>query len=65
MQPEEPPDPCLIWTYLHAPAINIPLFKGPNQMPVGMQLVSSRYNDLQLLDMANYIEVNYCEQDNE
>lgn len=61
IKPEEPPDPCLIWTYLHAPAINIPLFKGPNQMPVGMQLVSSRYNDLQLLDMARYIAVNYCE----
>ena len=53
---QEPPDPCLIWTYLHAPSINIPLFNGPNEMPFGLQLVGSRYSDLQLIRMAEYIE---------
>ena len=53
---QEPPDPCLIWTYLHAPSINIPVFNGPNEMPFGLQLVGSRYSDLQLIRMAEYIE---------
>jgi Asp-tRNA(Asn)/Glu-tRNA(Gln) amidotransferase A subunit family amidase len=60
--PTEPDDPCLIWTYLHAPAVTIPLFKGPNNMPFGLQLVSHRYNDNRLLEMANYIETKYLEK---
>ena len=28
-----------IWTTLHVPAVSIPVFKGPNDMPIGAQLI--------------------------
>ena len=59
---EETDDPCLMWTYLHAPSISIPLFHGPSGMPFGLQLVSSRYNDAQLLNIASLIESKYLEE---
>src|SRR5436190_1880824 len=30
---------CTIWTYCGVPAITLPLLAGPNNMPVGVQLV--------------------------
>ena len=57
--PIEPDDPCLIWTYLHAPSITLPLFAGPNDLPFGLQMVSSRYKDDELLNMAETIEQKY------
>jgi Asp-tRNA(Asn)/Glu-tRNA(Gln) amidotransferase A subunit family amidase len=46
------PDHCLIWTFCGVPAINLPVFIGPNQMPFGAQIVSRRYNDYMLLSFA-------------
>ena len=57
--PSESDDPCLIWTYLHAPSITLPLFTGPEDMPFGLQMVSSRYKDHELLDIAEEIEQKY------
>ncbi len=38
------------------PAISIPLFKSAeNQMPIGIQLMSKRYSDAQLLDFSEYL----------
>ncbi len=52
----EPPDPCLIWTFSHTPSVNLPIFTGPNGMPFGAQLVSRRYHDFYLLDFMDYLE---------
>jgi len=49
---EEIPDTCLIWTFLGMPALNIPLFKGPNHLPIGLQVISSRYSDYKMLYFA-------------
>lgn len=49
-------DSCLIWTLCHVPAINLPLFRGPNGLPFGAQLVSKRYGDYGLLDFVRYLE---------
>ena len=46
------PDHCLIWTFCGFPAINLPVFSGPNQLPFGAQIVSRRYNDYLLLSFA-------------
>jgi len=46
--PEEPPDPCLMWTFCHLPAINMPLFLGPSGLPFGAQMVAARYKDYEL-----------------
>jgi Asp-tRNA(Asn)/Glu-tRNA(Gln) amidotransferase A subunit family amidase len=49
---EEKRDSSLIWTLCGAPAIALPLFKGPNELPYSAQLVAKRYHDYQLLDFA-------------
>lgn len=49
---EETPDTCLIWTFLGLPALNIPLFKGQNHLPYGLQVISSRYSDYKILAFA-------------
>ncbi len=38
-----------MWTLLHVPVVQVPGFKGPAGMPVGLSLVSPRYTDRRLL----------------
>lgn len=45
----ELPDPSLIWTLGHLPAIAAPTFRCPQGLPFGVQLVSRRWNDYLLL----------------
>ena len=44
-----------LWTMLHVPAIALPTHRGPNGMPVGIQLVSRRGADDQLLSVAEWV----------
>jgi Asp-tRNA(Asn)/Glu-tRNA(Gln) amidotransferase A subunit family amidase len=44
-----------IWTLLHTPVVQIPGFKGPSDMPVGLSLTSPRYTDRRLLQVAKAI----------
>jgi Asp-tRNA(Asn)/Glu-tRNA(Gln) amidotransferase A subunit family amidase len=50
-------DPALqaIWTILHVPTMSLPTHRGPNGMPVGIQLVSPRYADERLFACARWI----------
>ncbi|MGE5396033.1 MAG: hypothetical protein ACM3MK_00705, partial [Chitinophagales bacterium] len=50
------PDTCLIWTMCHLPAVNLPIFKGPNGLPFGAQLVARRYNDILLLKLLSHLK---------
>ena len=43
------------WTALHVPTINIPTHKGPNGLPIGIQLVARHYEDESLLAFAKTI----------
>lgn len=52
---EEKPDTCLIWTFLGMPALNVPVFKGPNGLPFGLQVVAKRYDDLKMLQIARLL----------
>ncbi len=53
-------DLCLLWTLSYTPTINIPVFKSPNGLPFGLQLVGKRYSDHTLLSILKYlIEMNY------
>lgn len=45
-------DCCLIWTLCHVPAVSLPVFKSPNGLPFGAQVVARRYDDLALLWFA-------------
>ncbi|KAI0855505.1 amidase [Xylaria cubensis] len=44
-----------IWTALHTPVINIPGFKGTNDMPIGLSLVAPRYRDRHLLAVSKTV----------
>lgn len=37
------------------PVINVPAFKGEDDMPVGISLVAARYRDQQLLEVAKAV----------
>jgi Asp-tRNA(Asn)/Glu-tRNA(Gln) amidotransferase A subunit family amidase len=43
-----------IWTTLHVPAVSIPVFKGPNGMPIGAQLIGKRHDDRKLFACAQW-----------
>jgi len=49
------PNMQAIWTALHTPAITLPTHRGPNDLPVGIQLVAQRYDDDRLLATARWI----------
>jgi Asp-tRNA(Asn)/Glu-tRNA(Gln) amidotransferase A subunit family amidase len=43
-----------IWTILHTPALTLPTHRGPNGLPVGIQLVAARYADQHLFACARW-----------
>ena len=49
-----------LWTMLHVPAITIPTHRGPNGMPVGLQLVARRGADDLLLSVAEWVWARCC-----
>ncbi|MBN2121159.1 MAG: amidase [Candidatus Omnitrophica bacterium] len=48
-------DTCFLWTLCGAPVINIPIGKGPQDMPFGVQIVGRRYNDYLLLRFSELL----------
>jgi Asp-tRNA(Asn)/Glu-tRNA(Gln) amidotransferase A subunit family amidase len=48
-------DHCLIWTLCGVPAMNLPVFTGPNGLPFGAQIFSRRYNDYLVLNFARHL----------
>ena len=46
------------WTYLGLPTISLPLLTGENNLPLGVQLVGNKLDDLRFLGTANWIEKN-------
>ncbi len=49
------PNMQAIWTTLHMPAMTLPTDRGPNNLPVGIQLVAQRYDDDRLFACARWI----------
>lgn len=47
---------CAIWTSMHVPAVTLPLFKGPNGLPVGVQLIGKRNNDRKVFEAARWVQ---------
>jgi Asp-tRNA(Asn)/Glu-tRNA(Gln) amidotransferase A subunit family amidase len=46
---------CAIWTTVHVPAMTLPLFRGPNGLPVGAQFVSRRNADRKLMAVCRWV----------
>ena len=49
------PSFCTLWTLCGMPALNLPLMKGANGLPIGVQLVGPRNSDARLLRTANWL----------
>ena len=45
-----------MWTSLHLPCLTLPFGSGPNNLPIGVQLVGAFGRDHELLDRAAIIE---------
>jgi Asp-tRNA(Asn)/Glu-tRNA(Gln) amidotransferase A subunit family amidase len=50
------PEFCTIWTYMGLPTISLPLLTGQNNLPLGVQLVGDKLDDLRFLGTANWLE---------
>ena len=46
---------------VEAPSISIPCGKGKNGLPLGLQLIGKHFDEVNLLNFANYFEKNYKE----
>jgi Asp-tRNA(Asn)/Glu-tRNA(Gln) amidotransferase A subunit family amidase len=44
---------------LGVPCLNLPVGFGPNQMPLGVQLIGRRYDDANLLALGDYLMRNF------
>jgi Asp-tRNA(Asn)/Glu-tRNA(Gln) amidotransferase A subunit family amidase len=45
-----------MWSVLHGPAIHVPLSKGPNGLPIGVQVVGRIGDDARVLAAAQWVE---------
>jgi Asp-tRNA(Asn)/Glu-tRNA(Gln) amidotransferase A subunit family amidase len=45
----------IVWQVLSLPSLTMPACKGPNGLPVGVQLVGKRHKDVELLAMADSV----------
>jgi Asp-tRNA(Asn)/Glu-tRNA(Gln) amidotransferase A subunit family amidase len=46
---------CTLWTFCGMPAINLPLMRASNGLPLGVQLVGARGDDARLLRTARWL----------
>jgi Asp-tRNA(Asn)/Glu-tRNA(Gln) amidotransferase A subunit family amidase len=46
---------CTLWTLCGTPALNLPLMRGTNGLPLGVQLVGPREGDARLLRTARWL----------
>lgn len=44
-----------LWTLLHVPCVNIPAFVGPGGLPVGLTVLTRRFDDVAALQMSEVI----------
>ncbi len=52
---KEVDDTGLIWSLLGAPALNVPVFRGPDSMPFGLQVTGVKYSDYRILGIVKYL----------
>ena len=55
LEPVPHPWAYMVWTTMHVPSLTLPVFNGPNGLPVGAQLVAKRSNDRGLFAAARWV----------
>jgi Asp-tRNA(Asn)/Glu-tRNA(Gln) amidotransferase A subunit family amidase len=51
-----------IWTFMGLPTISLPLLTGESDLPLGVQLIGDKLDDIRFLSSANWLEKN-CKDD--
>jgi Asp-tRNA(Asn)/Glu-tRNA(Gln) amidotransferase A subunit family amidase len=46
---------CSLWTLVGLPALSVPIMRGANGLPLGVQLVGARHGDARLLRTARWL----------
>ena len=52
----EPNNFNYLWTLMYTPCINLPAFKGPYGLPVGLQVIGPRNADRKTLEYAHWLD---------
>lgn len=47
---------CTLWTSTHVPALTLPALRGPNGLPVGIQLMARRDHDRELFSFGRWVQ---------
>lgn len=47
---------CGIWTLMGVPAVSFPVGRGPNGLPLGLQIIGPYLNDSKMLKVANWCD---------
>ena len=50
------PEFCKVWTYMGLPTISLPLLLGEKNLPLGIQMIGSKFDDMRLLSYAKWLE---------
>ena len=50
------PEFCTVWSFMGTPSISLPLLQGENNLPLGVQLIGNKYDDLRFMGIANWLE---------
>jgi Asp-tRNA(Asn)/Glu-tRNA(Gln) amidotransferase A subunit family amidase len=45
-----------MWTMLHVPSVAVPVFTGPSGLPMGVQVIAARGQDVRALQAAHWIQ---------
>ena len=45
-----------LWTLMYVPCVNLPAFTGPNNLPVGLQIVGPQDQDKRTLEVALWVD---------
>jgi len=45
-----------LWTQMYTPAIHLPLFTGPSDMPIGFQVIGPQHGDDTAIAFAGWID---------
>jgi Asp-tRNA(Asn)/Glu-tRNA(Gln) amidotransferase A subunit family amidase len=54
---------CSLWTLLGTPALNLPLMRGENGLPLGVQVVGPRHGDARLMRTAAWLVARLARND--
>ena len=54
---------CTLWTLTGVPAVTLPLLQGPNQLPIGVQLIGRMGSDARLLRTARWLADQVASED--